>query len=208
MRRFGVGAALVTLLFITLGGSHRVVAQTVTSDQLAAVALDSSDLPGYIVDRDAAPTPPNGFAAVFVRTLVSSGGGNSVVIDGLVLPDSSLPPFAVQAALSSEMLFRSFINQLGLNTDNFALTGPLGIGDVDQSAAFDSQAPDSGVPVRVYADAFLQGRLVGLIIYVAETNSADPAQLTNIASLQDAKILSSQLPPSITGAKGMVVAGN
>lgn len=197
MRRTVLLAALVLSL---LAGWGALRAQTVTSDDLAAAALTADDLPGYQFATESVTPPPTGFDATYARIFASGQNGQnggSLLVDALLLPGDAIPIEALATVLGRDTLFRGLANALQLSISNFRLTGPLGIGDSDQSAVWEASDPNSGQPLVFYADGFLRGRLLVMIIYAAPPASADPSQLAAFAGLQDQKLLSSSLPPAV-----------
>ncbi len=194
MRRTVLLTAFVLAL---LAGWGALRAQTVTSDDLAAAALTADDLPGYQFASESVTPPPTGFDATYARIFSSDQNGGAILVDALLLPGDAVPIDALATVLGRDTLFRGLASALQIPVSNFRLTGPLGIGDSDQSAVWEGSDPNSGQPLVFYADGFLRGRLLAFILYAAPPDSADPSQLTVFAGLQDQKLLASALPPAV-----------
>jgi hypothetical protein len=193
---------LATLVLSLLAGWGTLRAQAVTSDDLAAAALTVDDLPGYQFVTESVTPPPTGFDATYARIFSSAQNGGAVLVDALLLPGDAIPLDALTTVLSRDTLFRGLANALQFSVTNFRLTGPLGIGDSNQSAVWEGSDPNSGQPLVFYADGFLRGRLLVLILYAAPPASADPSQITAFAGLQDQKLLASTLPPAVIAPGG------
>src|SRR5579871_1258255 len=119
MRRL---ALLTALAIALLAGWGTLRAQTVTSDDLAAAALTSDDLPGYQFVSETVTPPPNGFDATYARIFASDQRG-SLVAETLLLPGQAIPIDVLATVLSRDTLFRGVANALRFTVTNFRLTG-------------------------------------------------------------------------------------
>src|SRR5579871_3181892 len=156
---------LTAFVLALLAGWGALRAQTVTSDDLAAAALTADDLPGYQFASESVTPPPTGFDATYARIFSSDQNGGAILVDALLLPGDAVPIDALATVLGRDTLFRGLASALQIPVSNFRLTGPLGIGDSDQSAVWEGSDPNSGQPLVFYADGFLRGRLLAFILY-------------------------------------------
>lgn len=193
---------LCVVLAVSLATDARAaVAQSVTTDQLAAAALSTFDLGDYEYSQDGDVKPPQGFDAAFARTFATTDHGGSLLIDSLFAAGPTLAPAKLAPVVQSGMMFNGFRDGGKRQTTNYALTGPLGIGDTDQSAVWSSYDDAMKTWSTWYADAFLQGRALSVVIYIAPPATADGAALRPLALLQDQKLLGDGvLPPDVVGS--------
>lgn len=200
MRRFALAALLLVALCIRHSCRQPLFAQSVSSADLAAAALSESDALGYTVIGETSGPTPAGFTALFIRTFASGDDDRApVLVDFLLAPDSAVSDADLRASAGSEDFFRGVIAGANLEPQQFRLTGPLGIGDLDQSAVWDAAVAGRSATLRFYGDLFLRDRVVAGLLYAAAPDQADSAQLTTFAALQDAKLVASGLPALLAG---------
>jgi hypothetical protein len=204
--RFGAALLVVMVAFVSLA-ARPTAAQTVTTDQLAAAALSGFDLSEFDVVQDGDLMAPQGFAAAFLRSFVNTQDEGSLLLDVLLVPGPNLPLNVIRPLVASGMVFQGFHDATKQQIANYLVTGQLGIGDADQSAVWNAFDPQSRRWNTWYADAFLQGRVLSVMLYVTAADAANPDTVAGYARLQDAKLLSTDaLPPDLTGGPGAAVA--
>lgn len=168
---------------LSLGAAQ---AQSAPADTLAAVALSSTDLPGFVQLQDSAPAAGlPGVSAMFVRTFVLAGAG-SALIDGLIETEQPLPPGVVVTLFGGPTFVQALAGG-GVTVQNFAVLTPLGLGDADQQVAFDLPDQKSDQALHFLADIFVRGRVIALVMD-GGPQQPDGAQLAAIAQAQDAKL--------------------
>jgi hypothetical protein len=157
--------------------------QAQSAAQLPALALSADDLPNFAVTSED-PSPQANGAPSFARVLTSADGA-SVLSVTLVLATDDAALAADRAAINDGTLLAA---QFG-KQDNFQAGEPQVIGDTDSSASWQSTAAD-GTLDQVYAEAFLRGNIVAIVIDSATPAAADPAAVVIYAQQQDAKLQS------------------
>lgn len=177
-------AALVAASsLLSLGGAH---AQSAPADALAAAALTSADVPGFIQLQDSSPAAGlPGVSAMFVRTFVTADAGGAL-IDGLIETAQPLPPGVVVALFGGSTFVQALAGG-GIPIQNFQVLTPLGVGDADQQVAFDLPDQRADITLHFVADIFVHGRVIALVMD-GGLQQPDQGQLATIAQAQDTKL--------------------
>jgi hypothetical protein len=112
------------------------ISQTATSAQLAAAALSSTDLPGFHVAFEQ-PTSDDShlFSAGWHRVLAADdeqGTGDAAILVVMLVPEPSITDSELRSTVTAGYAFSGCTSDPG-----FRLLGPIGVGDVDQAAAWE-----------------------------------------------------------------------
>ncbi len=174
---------------LSLGAVH---AQSAPADTLAAAALSSTDVPGFVQLQDSAPAVGlPGVSAMFVRSFVTAGAGGGALIDGLIETEQPLPPGVVVTLFGGPTFVQALAGG-GVDVQNFQVLTPLGLGDADQQVAFDLPDQKSDQTLHFLADIFVRGRVIALVMD-GGLQQPDAGQLAAIAQAQDAKLSAAAL---------------
>jgi hypothetical protein len=188
LRRLLVGS--VGLLLCTALVRVSPVHADITYTQLTNALLTEADLSGSGLALGSPdtqqPLDPN--LLQVIRQFSGSGATSGVVVALSIIAaqDGTPPPAAVISQVTDGTLLRAMASGIGAQTTDVSLKGSQGIGEVDQSAQFD--AIISGATYRFYGSAFTRGRTIGMVLYGATIDKADPSDFLTIAGLQDKKI--------------------
>lgn len=185
LRRAVLALALALLPLAALAAGHPAVAQT---PSLPDLALAEFDLPGFTLLNERSSPPSQGIDALFTRTFAGPDQDQSVLIDVLAAPVASAPASLLSQVVSSGAPLETLRDSSGSAVANYQLNGPLGIGELDQSAAWDSYSSGAGQWYRFSADVFLRNGIVAVIAYAAPSGAGDPSLIATYAGLQDAKL--------------------
>jgi hypothetical protein len=190
--------AVLLLVLTLLPLQHRLVAaQTSLEDQLAAVLLTETDLPGFQQTLDDTATfaamTSSGTVPAVVRDFASPTG-SIVALELIALPEDDATTAFTPATIGEQTL-RDAANALGTQPpSDFALLGPLGLGEDDLAATWTASSASRGTPNAIAADIFLRGHVLGLVLYSVPGTEGDASTLGADAGLQDARIVAAQLP--------------
>lgn len=183
-------------LVVASGAAH---AETITRDDLRGALLDQADLPGfqrYDHIRLNFTLPRQGAFIAEMYGFNAPNGGRLTI--ELVAPATGNDSGPMTVAGDGESFLRS--NAMtsgalsGVPAANFALSGPLGVGDDDLSAVW--QTYDAGTQswTVVYGEVFQQGSVFAKLLYFAPAAQPDPAALFAFSQQQAANLVAVGLP--------------
>jgi hypothetical protein len=184
MRRIVIALALVILASAALASGRPAAAQ---APPLSDLALADFDLPGFSQLTEQTPVPPQGVSAIYSRTFAGPEEDQSVLYDSLIQPSAPVSAAVIGPLIASGSPLETLRDNSGSAVANYQLNGPLGIGEVDQSAVWDSYSGNGWF--RWYADIFLRNGLVAIIAYAAPSGVGDPNAIATYAGVQDAKLM-------------------
>ncbi len=185
LRRTGLALVVGLLPLAVIAATHPAVAQT---PSLPDLALAEFDLPGFTLVNEQLSPPSQGVDAIFTRVFAVPNQDQSLLFDILAQPVASAPTSALADLVSSGAPLEPLRDSSGNAVANYQLNGPLGIGEVDQSAVWDSYSNGARGWFRFYADVFLRNGIVAVVAYAAPSGSGDPSAIAAYAGLQDAKL--------------------
>ena len=180
----GLVLALCSLLFVGRSTVHAY-----TYDDLSSLLVTQSDISdtGLNFYQDQQQDLGGGVVQVLRIFNAPVQGGAAVAVVSLIgANDGSTPPTSVTNLVLGGDLLKETANSIGAQVGNFTLAGSQGIGDTDQSAQFDAIL--DGTTYRFYGDAFVSNNLIGIVVYGAPIDVADPSNANTILSAQDAKL--------------------
>jgi hypothetical protein len=191
-------AILAGMLLLAAWPAHVSLAQTASNAQLAALALSSGDVPGFhlVSEQDVPVQASDPIASAWQRVLAAddvAGTSGAAISVLLMVPKTSVSTSSLADTVNGGSVFA---NLSGVT--NVQLTGPIGIGDVDQSATWLQWDPDAATWGTFHADNFLQGRLLVGVIFGSDNDTVGEDQLMHYAQLQQSKLLAAgPLPASL-----------
>jgi hypothetical protein len=197
---------LAGLLMFAAWPAHPILAQTAGDAQFAAIALSSADLPGFhlVSEQDVPVQPSDPVAGAWQRMLAAddaagtAGAAMSII---LMVPKDSASTSILDGTVDGGSVF-SNLN----GVTNLQLTGPLGIGDADQSATWQQWDSNAGAWATFSADNFLHGRLLVAVIYGSDSDANAPSQLSQYARLQENKLIAAGVPTGALSAAAPAAA--
>jgi len=168
----------------------------VTGDDLAAVMLGQTDLPGFTLTGDGSPpASPADVREQRTRIFVTAGEPETLLL--LILsaphPDAVCLPRVRAGVANGEVL-----GALNGDKPNFQSLGSLGAGDVDAAAMWSDFDAGRGAWYTVSEDVFMRGELAVYVEAIAYDAPPDGDQLAGWAQLQDAKLLAAAADPAST----------
>ncbi|HZU76318.1 MAG TPA: hypothetical protein VFA70_06110 [Dehalococcoidia bacterium] len=189
--------ALVLLLAALCGALMRTAparAQTISSVELAAAALDTGDVPGFVAVAELDASVPRGFDAAFSRVLYATDLRGGLLIVNLAAAGDAVPHAALLQAVTTGAVLAGLTSDAGTNA-NFQPVTPLGVGEADYAAVWNRYDQSSNVWLSAYGDTFVRGRIFVTLLYLAPPASAVPSVIGQAAQAQDLKIQNSQALP-------------
>jgi hypothetical protein len=195
LRQTIVSLVIVGIILAGVQAARTANAQTSDARQLAPAALSAADVSGFHVlsEQDVSVKSDGVIASAWQRVLgaddsTASGGAALSVL--LMVPNTAVSTDILKGIVSTGSAFSSVSA-----ATNLRLTGPLGIGDADQSATWQQWDAEDNTWDAFYADEFLTARTMAAVIYGSHSDAVDPTQIVTLAQRQ-ARLLASLVPPT------------
>src|SRR5579875_300596 len=187
-----IGACAIALLAGAGLSTARAQTPTPQPNQLTPQLLTADALPGWMDASDVSTTTPQGLT-IAERVFAPANGGRALIAVAVLLPPNGTSADSIAPQLQDGTLLQDLANGAAQNSlADFALTGPQGIGEQDQSATF--TATTNGQTLQLAADIALRDGEVEFAVYGEDASQIDaPTALNytvNVALLQDAKVQS------------------
>lgn len=200
MHRFSaviLGSLLLTLFALT---PHSLIAQTVTPDDIAAVMIDATAVPGYHIAGESSPGPRLG-ATNDQRTRIfiaddSATAGYSLLTLIITVPNENaicLPFFPGNISSGG------VLDALNSDHANYEHLGLLGVGDVETAARWSDLDTGANLWTSVLSVVFMRGRVTVYMTLRTHRDFIDPSEMEPYVRAQDAKLIAAMATDSPVG---------
>lgn len=187
-RKLFIAGLVMALCSFALAGRASARARDIGYDDLKAVLVNESDLSGtglsFVSDQN--QDLGSGLIQVIRLFTQPADGGPAVAVVSLIARTDGGSLSSLRNQVAGGDLLGSAASGAGAQASSLTLDGSQGIGDLDQSAEFDSVI--SGLSYHFYGDVFLSGNVIGVVLYGAPAGQTDVNVANAIVQAQDAKL--------------------